>query len=252
MDFKSLYSGGKIYIRGTNETLATSNEFVSAQSLVYGEGATNCNASFGAGVKLVVASASANDTSNGTGARTIVVIGAKGTTGEVISETITMKGQTSVASINSFQLIYCAYAATFGTGLANEGIIGIALDDGSVTNTSGALTTPTPALTIPAGDNICYGAIYMIPPNKRYNLQEVVYGACTQPVVISCYIRPAALGAWYLHARVPVGNVMGASLPDIGNVVLVAGDTIRFDALSTTAAGRVFINAILDRGVYTA
>ena len=239
------YKGRKKVIQGWNEALATSNEHISAQSLAWAEsGGTNLNASFGAGTVLEIASASANDTSEGTGARKIKVIGAKGATGETIEEEITLNGQTSVNSVNKFQLVYAAHVSAVGTGKANAGIIGISVADS--TNTSGVLTAPTPALTIPAGDNHCCSCVYMAEPEegmgKKCKLKKIIYGVSTQPVVVTIYVRDATLGVWFKKKVVPLGNVMGNEINvDNEEIILGAGDVIRADALSTTVAGRIFL-----------
>ena len=248
-EFKGNFTSKKKIINGTNESLATTNKFVSAQSLAWGESGANINASFGDGALLEIASASANDTSAGTGAQKIKVIGAEGGTGKVIEEEITLNGQTSVNSVNKFQLVYAVFVSAFGTGKANAGIIGIAIGD--ATNTAGVLTAPTPALTIPAGDNFCSGCVFMAPPEdgkiRKVTLKKIVFGVSTQPVVITIWVRDATLGAWYKKKVLPLGNVMGNEINfDNKEIMLGEGDVIRVDALSTTAAGRVFVEMQLE------
>lgn len=248
--FLNSYKGRKKVIQGWNEALATTNEHISAQSLAWAEsGVTNLNASFGAGALLEIASANAADAAAGDNARKIKVIGAEGGTGKTIEEEITLNGQTSVASVNKFQLIYAARVSEFGTNKVNAGIIGISLADS--TNTSGALTAPTPALTIPAGDNFCCSCVYMAEPEeklgKKCKLTKIIYGVSTQPVVVTIYVRDATLGAWFKKKVVPIGNVMGNEIPmENEEIILGAGDVIRADALSTTAAGRIFLQLELE------
>jgi hypothetical protein len=71
---------------------------------------------------MTVSSSNANDTSAGTGARTIQISGLDGSYNEV-SETITMNGQTAVTTSNSYIRMNRALVLTAGSGGANAGII---------------------------------------------------------------------------------------------------------------------------------
>ena len=73
---------------------------------------------------MVVASTSANDTSAGTGARTVVVQGLDANSNQ-IEETVTLNGQTGVSTTNSFLRVTHMYLATTGTGLAAAGTISV-------------------------------------------------------------------------------------------------------------------------------
>lgn len=246
MKASELYSGLVTKVRGYNGALATSNEFVSPQSIAWGEGSTNKNLSLGAGATLTVASSSANDKAASAGASKIKVIGAEAVTGKVIEEEITLNGQTSVTSVALFQAVYHAYVSALGTGgSSNAGIIGIAI--GTCTNTSGVLTAPTPALTIPVGEGMATGAMFIVPSGEKRVCKDLIIGASTQPVVVTIWIRSATEGLWMNYGTIPVGNV-GLNRVDLSGLPeLEAGDVIRVDALSTTAAGRVFVELTLER-----
>ena len=81
---------------------------------------------------MTVSSSDANDTSAGTGARTIQIAGLDGSYNEV-SEIITMNGQTAVTTSNSYLRVNRALVLTAGSGGANAGIIYV----GTGTVTSG-------------------------------------------------------------------------------------------------------------------
>jgi hypothetical protein len=81
---------------------------------------------------MTVSSSNANDTSAGTGARTIQIFGLDGSYNEV-SETITMNGQTPVTTSNSYLRVNRGLVLTAGSGGANAGIIYV----GTGTVTSG-------------------------------------------------------------------------------------------------------------------
>lgn len=88
-----------------------------------------------AALQMTVSSASASDTSNGTGARTIVVQGLDANYDEV-SETVTMNGQTAVTMTASLIRVNYAYVATAGSGNSAAGDIYIG---------TGTVTTGVPA-----------------------------------------------------------------------------------------------------------
>jgi hypothetical protein len=109
-------------------------------------------------LQMTVSSTSANDTSAGTGARTIVVEGLDADYNEV-SETVTMNGQTAVTMTKSLLRVNYAYVATAGSGNSAAGDIYIGT--GTVTAGIPATTyeiikfdyndTTTGSYTVPAG-----------------------------------------------------------------------------------------------------
>ena len=111
-----------------------------------------------AALQMTVSSTSANDTSAGTGARTIVVQGLDANYNEV-SETVTMNGQTAVTMTALLLRVNYAYVATTGSGNSAAGDIYIGT--GTVTAGVPATTydiikfdynnTTTGSYTIPAG-----------------------------------------------------------------------------------------------------
>ena len=109
-------------------------------------------------IRMTVSSTSANDTSNGTGARTIVVEGVDANYNEV-TETVTMNGQTPVTMTAFLLRVNYAYVSTAGSGNGAAGDIYIGT--GAVTAGVPATTydiikfdynvTTTGSFTIPAG-----------------------------------------------------------------------------------------------------
>jgi hypothetical protein len=73
-------------------------------------------------IQMSVSSASANDTSSGTGARTVYISGLDANHNEV-SETVTLNGQTAVTTVNSYLHINDAYVASAGSGNSAAGSI---------------------------------------------------------------------------------------------------------------------------------
>lgn len=109
-------------------------------------------------IQMTVSSTNANDTSAGTGARTVVVQGLDANYNEV-TETVTLNGQTAVTMTASLLRVNYAYVATAGSGNSAAGDIYI----GTGTVTAGVPattydiikfdynTTITGSFTIPAG-----------------------------------------------------------------------------------------------------
>jgi hypothetical protein len=81
-------------------------------------------------IQMKISSASANDTANGTGARTIYISGLDGSHNE-ISEVVTMNGQTAVLTTKYFLHINQAYVLTAGS--LNGAAANIYIGDGVVT-----------------------------------------------------------------------------------------------------------------------
>lgn len=71
---------------------------------------------------LKISSSDANDTAEGTGARTVHIVGLDGDYNEV-SETVTLNGQTAVNTTNSYLYVNQFYVVTVGSGAANAGNI---------------------------------------------------------------------------------------------------------------------------------
>jgi hypothetical protein len=75
-----------------------------------------------AAAATTLVSADADDTSDGTGAQTVLVQGVDGT-GEYVQETVTLNGGTTPALTHQYLFIHRMYVLTAGTSHVNEGII---------------------------------------------------------------------------------------------------------------------------------
>jgi hypothetical protein len=109
-----------------------------------------------AALQMTVSSSSANDTSAGTGARTVLITGLDANY-NVISESVTLNGQTAVTMTASFFRVNSMLVTTAGTSLANEGIIYV----GTGTVTSGVPATVYNLIAI--GFNTATSSQYTIP-----------------------------------------------------------------------------------------
>ena len=132
-------------VYGRNVDIDTGTEdLISAGGTYAGPAATAAIVNF--------ASASANDTAAGTGARTMEVIGLDGNYVER-TETITLLGATPVPTVGGYFFISSVRILTAGSGGVNAGII---------TGTSAASGTPV-LITMAASTNKSCLGVYMVP-----------------------------------------------------------------------------------------
>jgi hypothetical protein len=254
-DVLSWYTGNPVKLQGYNDTLATTFEFIGPLSLPWLESKTAANTqhNFITPATVKIASASAADDAAGTGMRTLMLIGCD-TSGRIQYETITLTGNTAVTSAKLYRLIYAMYGLTFGSSGCNEGIVYCA--NNASTFTAGVPSAPAAALVINigsvgnVGQNMACNPCFMVPPGERYRLSSIQCGAAVQPIVVQPRIHPAAaglveVGGWLDAERISIGS--SGITEYIMDILLEAGDMIRFDALSTTVAGQVSIKATLDK-----
>lgn len=122
--------------------------------------------STGSAEQLEVFSGSVNDTSAGSGARTVTVFGLDSNY-NMISETITLNGTTSVFSTQSFIRAHTAYVATSGGTVANSNT-----NAGDITIRMRTTTTVV-FLIIPTGYNQTNNAGYTIPAGYTGILKRI-------------------------------------------------------------------------------
>lgn len=108
-----------------------------------------------------LASSSANDTSAGTGARTVLIRGIDGSY-NAVSETIILNGVSNVSTVNSYVHIHLMQVQTAGSGGANAGIL-----------TLTAVTDATVTISMIAGDNQSSSSIYMIPVGYKGYIMKI-------------------------------------------------------------------------------
>jgi hypothetical protein len=115
---------------------------------------------------MYVSSSNTNDTSNGTGARTIFVQGVDANYNE-IGEFITMNGQTQVATTKQYLRMYRAYVATAGSGAENAGDIYV-----GTTGATAGVPTGTFYAKITANEGQTLMAVYTVPADKTLYLSS--------------------------------------------------------------------------------
>lgn len=115
---------------------------------------------------MYVSSSSANDASAGTGARTVTFYGLDANY-EEINETVTLNGQTQVATTKSFLRVFRGFVATVGSGGTNAGDIYI-----GTTGASAGVPTGTFYAKITAGEAQTLMAVYTVPAGKTLYISQ--------------------------------------------------------------------------------
>lgn len=119
---------------------------------------------------MTVSSSDANDTSAGSGCRTILIAGLDTDYVEQ-QEFVTMNGQTAVTTANSYLRINAMTCFSSGASLENEGIIYIG---------TGTVTTGKPANVyglVSISEGISHSAVYTVPANKSFFLVRGAMGS---------------------------------------------------------------------------
>jgi len=154
---------------------------------------------------MTVSSSNANDSSAGTGARTVLIEGINGT-GGLVTEIVILNGQTAVSTVNEYDAIERMVVLTVGSGGVNAGLIYIG---------TGSVTSGVPAVpysVIGAGDN-----------NS----------------LVGHFTCPAGFTAYLIHGKITVGPTSGNSYV-IGRLKLRGQDEIvRTAAITTISEGAV-------------
>jgi len=118
---------------------------------------------------MTLSSSSTNDAADGTGARTVHILGINGT-GGYVEETVTLNGQTAVNTVNSYDAIERMTVMTAGSGVVNAGTIYV----GTGTVTAGVPAVPYSAIGV--GDNLSLVGHWTCPTGYTGYL---VYGSIT-------------------------------------------------------------------------
>lgn len=184
-----------VHLRGYNGAMTTTYEMAWPESAVYTVGTSALSTPY-------CASANANDTAAGTGARTIRVSGATiaGSTLTAFTETVTMNGQSSVnlATANVL-VIHSIEVLTAGSGLGSAGII----QCGTGTNSSGDPQFPHAYLAAysetsnSANVNKSEMFLYAVPDNYKLICSNIKLG--------SSFATAASSGAYALDAYLTGG-----------------------------------------------
>lgn len=168
--FELQVSRGQVAYHRTNFKFGFNSDVDDALETVWAQGGLYSYLS--AASVLTVSSSNVNDTSAGTGARTVEIFGLDANYNE-ISETISLNGQTAVNTSQSYLRINRAIVRTAGAGGQNAGVIYAG---------TGTVTAGVPAniyTTIAAGDNQTLMALWTVPAGHTAYLHAVLVTVAT-------------------------------------------------------------------------
>jgi len=141
----------QVFKFGTNSNVGNSQQTIWQQGGIYSYPPSAST--------MTVSSSDVNDTSAGTGARTVQIFGLDASYNEA-SETITLNGQTAVTTVNSYIRMNRALVLTAGSGGVNAGNIyvgtgtvtsGVPANIYTIINGNGSNQTLQAFWTVPAG-----------------------------------------------------------------------------------------------------
>jgi hypothetical protein len=146
----------------------TSGSFNAIRAAVYNEQAANATRS--------VASANANDTSAGTGARTVEITYYDSTGEGPFTTTVTLNGVTAVAtSVSNICFVESVVVKTVGSGGANAGIITLYVNNAGGGGTIGTIAVGS--FVAGVGDNRTLWGHHYVATGKTMSLTNIVCGA---------------------------------------------------------------------------
>jgi len=187
-----------------------------------------------------VSSGDVNDTSAGTGARTLYIEGLDADLLEQ-SETISLNGQTIVTTANQYHRINRAYVATYGSGEENAGSIHIYTGTATAGHPDDETLTYA---TIAATQGQTHQAIYTVPSNKELYITHtsVTTDGAAKPLEGSLRVRENILGSesgWRDRHHFKTGDVFNKDyilplyVPGSSDIKL----TVTAEANNTFASG---------------
>lgn len=175
-------------------------------------------------VTMAVASTDANDTSAGTGARTVTFTGISG--GVETAETVTLTGQTKAATVNAYSTCHQIVTASAGSGGVNAGTLYVGADSDTFT---GGVPDNDVYGAMEAGWNESHTAIYEIPTGKTGYALMLTEGVQTRKISSTRVLHKAAGGLW--HVEFEIHGKEGTTQAQVRrNGVYPAGSKIRVDA----------------------
>ncbi len=194
-------------------------------------------------MQMKVSSSSANDTAEGTGARTIVVSGLNAVY-EEISEVVVLNGQTAVLTLNTFIRVFRSYVVTAGSGNTAAGIIYI----GTGTVTAGVPATVYAEIAL--NENQTLMALWTVPAGYTLYLNRGVFSAASnnaaQYILGKFMVRP--FGSVFRNAAdvTANSNVINYDF----EVPLVVPEKADIEARAIALAGTNFYTTASFEGIY--
>lgn len=178
---------------------------------------------------MTLSSSSANDTSAGTGLRTVTVDGLDTNHAE-ITEVVTLSGQTGVTTTNSYLRVNRITGSTAGSTKSNEGTVYIG---------TGTVTAGKPANVfnlIEIGSNISHSGFFTVPAGKEFYIPSAIISVESGKFVeITLVITaengvPLQINQWDISGSVVLFNTQITQ-------IIAAKTDIEFRATNSTGGG---------------
>lgn len=220
---------------------ATSGSILTSSKTISSHPTANVDQSsiFATPATVKVSSTSANDTSGGTGLRTLTLIGLD-SSGVEQSETITMNGQTAVNSVNEYKAINGATFLTYGSNNGKVGTIYVG---------TGTVTAGVPATLFYVNTTTMY---YTVPTLKTLHLMEFAYTPHTDGSDTTAFIQRSSDAAAFTGVcfvggagRIPVNT---ASLGPLEVLRVMAYDSTTTITASASVTGYLIDNSSTNDG----
>lgn len=190
-----------LVLNGSNQAVGTSYE------TLWEEGGVH---EFPASASIMtVSSDDANDTSAGTGARTVLIMGLDSDYNE-ITETVTLNGTTGVNTTLEWFRINDMRVMTAGTGKTNAGSIFIG---------TGSITAGKPANVygeIYTGDGVAHEGFYTVPAGKTLHILEIELGVQSGKDAQVRFVTITSTGVEAVEVEVEINNTF--SLDTLGMI----------------------------------
>ena len=227
----------RVSVRGHDETVPNGGPF--GLSPQFGTGSYQFDQSAISATPAVVSVASSdntNDNAAGTGALTVRVIGLDAS-GDSQVETVTMGGQTEVATSNTFSAVFTLLVLTTGSNNANTGTLYCG---------TGTFTSGVPAvrmLSMEIGHNISLSGYYVVPNAKTFVLQQFIATVGSSNKNVEVRIETSSDGIlWFTQG--PFGLTSGTFTTNIIALPKFAAGT-HFRLRAEGSANNTIITAII-------
>lgn len=224
------FRGGTILLAG-----GTANTLNAIRATAYTEPSANAQRS--------MSSASVNDTSAGTGARTVLITYYDQTGAGPFTETVTLNGTTAVNTVGTNICFIESLAVTsVGSGGGNAGVVTFF---GSTGGTGGTVATiGVGTIVAGAGDNRTLWCHHYVANGKTCNITGFARGASATSTL---HLKAKTIGvANAVEAIVSgVGTISGEYVRSYGSPIVVTGPA-RITAYGVPSTNGVSINASID------
>lgn len=222
----------RLELRGYNKSSGTSQEAIWAESgLTYPMPIT--------AQTITISSTSANDTSGGTGAQTVLVRYIQYSTGNEVSAVVTMNGQAAVTVTTDGYAVNEVRTVSVGSTGSNVGFVRVGY---------GTVTSGVPANVLSGMDvntNVSQQLVYTVPTGKTAEIHS--YGvACSKLMYIQFRIRPSKLSILtYIEYDIPINGVAPTPLLSVP-IQVTAGQQFQGFAAASATTGLV---SMIMRGI---